>query len=153
MLLEDAGYDTSMVEIAYQVFFSARNEVQLYADVIPALEKLTKQFVLLAVTNGNADLGHIGLSNLFDHTIRAADVGVAKPEAGIFAAAAEAAGVSPGSVLHVGDAPLEDVTGAMRAGMAAVWMNRYQRIWPQEHAPPMAEIGSLDELHDLLPGD
>jgi len=150
MLLENAGYDFSTAETAYQVFSSARNEVQLYADVIPALEQLSERFILLAVTNGSADLEHIGLSELFDYSIRAADVGVGKPEAAIFAAAAAAAGVSRARVLHVGDAPLEDITGAQDAGMSAVWMNRFGRTWPQEHPPPMAEIESLDELHQHL---
>ncbi|MDH3590138.1 MAG: HAD family hydrolase, partial [Gammaproteobacteria bacterium] len=150
LLLEQAGYDVELVETAYRVFFEARNEVEVYADVIPALESLSERFVLLAVTNGNADLDRIGLAELFDHHVRAADVGAAKPDAEIFVAAARAAGVAPERVLHVGDAPLEDIDGAHRAGMQAVWLNRFGRSWPDEHEPPMAEIQGLHELHSLV---
>lgn len=150
MLLEPAGYDASVVEAAYKVFASQRNEVELYDDVLPALERLSQEYRLLAITNGSADLEQVGIARHFEHTIRASDVGVAKPEPEIFAAAAAAAGVPAERIMHIGDAPIEDVAGANRAGMTAVWMNRFGRTWPKEHPPPVAEIGRLSEIHVLL---
>ena len=120
---------------------------------MPALQRLSRQFPLLAVTNGNADLGLIGLNEYFSHLVRASEVGVAKPEAEIFLAAARAAGIRPEEVLHVGDAPVEDIHGARSAGMQVVWMNRFARSWPEEHPRPAVEISVLDELEALLAGN
>ncbi|MBT8136300.1 MAG: HAD-IA family hydrolase [Gammaproteobacteria bacterium] len=150
MMLEEAGYEKALAERAYQEFFAARNEVEIFDDVVPSLQWLARRFPLLAVTNGNADLERIGLASHFAHLVRASEVGVAKPEAEIFHAAARAAGVRPEEVLHVGDAPVEDVSGARSAGMQVVWMNRFARSWPDEHPRPMAEISVLDELEALL---
>ncbi|MBT8131655.1 MAG: HAD-IA family hydrolase [Gammaproteobacteria bacterium] len=150
MLMESGGYDVAMVDRAYEVFMQARNEVNVYADVMPGLQRLGERYSLIAVTNGNADLDYIGLAHYFDHQIRAADIGAAKPAAAIFDAAAAAAGVSAQQVLHIGDAPLEDVNGAQQAGMTAIWMNRFGRKWPEEYPQAAAEISSLEDLYPLL---
>ncbi len=152
LLLERGGYDVALVETAYRAFLSVRNEVELYDDVLPALDQLAGRYTLLAVTNGNADLVQIGLSEYFSCTIRASDVGVAKPDEEIFAAAAAAAGLPPERVVHVGDAPREDVYGARQAGMHPVWMNRLKRDWPGGSAEPV-QISVLDELAALLQAD
>ena len=149
-MLAAAGYSRTRVGEAYDVFLAARNEVELYADVEPELEWLSERYTLLAVTNGNADLEAIGLARFFRCTIRAADVGAPKPEPEIFAAAAAAAGVDPHRILHIGDAPLEDVTGAAQAGMRTAWLDRFDRIWPVHRNAPDLRISNLTELRGLL---
>ena len=49
----------------FDVFYRARNEVVLYDDVRPALDRLARTHRLFAISNGNADLGVIGLGRLF----------------------------------------------------------------------------------------
>ena len=51
------GYAEAMVEEAFDAFIQARNEVELYADVLPALEQLRTRYRLFTASNGNADLG------------------------------------------------------------------------------------------------
>ena len=51
------GYAEAMAEEAFDAFIQARNEVELYADVLPALEQLRKRYRLFTASNGNADLG------------------------------------------------------------------------------------------------
>ena len=79
-----AGYDDSLIDDALHVFNTARNDVELFPEVRPALESLRSNYVLIAVTNGNADLQQIGINDLFDDLVSARAVGAAKPARKIF---------------------------------------------------------------------
>ena len=75
----ECGYGQEVAERAFEVFFAARNEVQPYADVQPALERLRKRYKLASLSNGNADLVLIGLASLFSVSLNARQIGAAKP--------------------------------------------------------------------------
>jgi FMN hydrolase / 5-amino-6-(5-phospho-D-ribitylamino)uracil phosphatase len=141
-----AGYAESACEEALEVFLAARNRVEVYDDVRPALERLRMRYRLFALSNGNADPNRCGLGAFFDGHVSAIVAGAAKPDARIFAALAEMAGVSPEEVLHVGDDPLADVVGARQAGMQTAWLNRDSRTWPVALAPPARTISTLAEI-------
>jgi FMN hydrolase / 5-amino-6-(5-phospho-D-ribitylamino)uracil phosphatase len=145
-LFAAAGHEEALAEGAFEVFFDARNRVELYADVRPALLRLQSRYRLYALSNGNADLGRCGIADLFAGHVTARNAGMAKPDARIFARLADLAGVDAAEVLHVGDDPLTDVVGATRAGMQAVWINRDAREWPQAFAPPPRTITTLADL-------
>lgn len=142
-------YQDFQVELAFEVFFQARNEVVLFEDVLPVLERLSQRYTLGAITNGNADIRLIGLDHLFAFSISAIEVGVAKPEPVIFEAACRYLELAPQQVVHVGDDPEHDVLGASRAGMRTVWVNRTGKQWPYDERPD-AEINSFRELEILL---
>src|ERR1700688_2864707 len=127
-----AGHAESLADEALEVFFAARNRVEFYDDVRPALMRLRSRYRLFAVSNGNADLQRCGIGDLFAGHVTASAAGAAKPDARIFSALKRLAGVSAAEVLHVGDDPLADVVGARQAGMQAVWLNRESRRWPGE---------------------
>jgi putative hydrolase of the HAD superfamily len=141
-----AGLAASLADEALEVFFAARNRVELYADVRPALTRLHSRYRLFALSNGNADLERCGIGDLFDGHITARAAGAAKPDARIFAQLLIAAGVRAHEALHIGDDPLADVVGAMRAGITAVWLNRDSREWPQQFAPPERTVSTLAEI-------
>lgn len=145
-----AGYGDAYVDDAFEIFEEVRNDVTLFPEAKPALRQLKERFVLIAVTNGNADLERIGIRDLFDGVVSAAMAGAAKPERPIFAAAVEAGGAPAEQTLHVGDHPLHDVHGARDAGLRAVWVNRNGDDWPAEYAAPDAEIRHVGELHGIL---
>jgi FMN hydrolase / 5-amino-6-(5-phospho-D-ribitylamino)uracil phosphatase len=150
-LFTAAGYATDgtvpvAVEEAMEVFYAARNRVQFYADVRPALARLRASYRLFAVSNGNADLQRCGIADLFDGHVTASAAGAAKPDPRIFAHLLQMAKVEPIEVLHIGDDPLADVIGATRAGMQAVWLNRGARCWPSEFAPPARTVSTLAEI-------
>jgi 2-haloalkanoic acid dehalogenase type II len=145
-LFAAAGHDESLADDALEVFFSARNRVEFYADVRPSLLRLRQRYRLFALSNGNADLRRCGVADLFAGHITAAAAGVAKPDPRIFAHLADMAGVGAGQVLHIGDDPLADVVGATRAGMQAVWINRDGREWPAAYAAPARTIRTLEEI-------
>ncbi len=150
--LESAGYRDPEAAAAdgLAVFLAARNRVELYDDVRPALERLARRHLLVALTNGNADLEQIGLAQLFRHRLTAADIGAAKPDRQMFGAVCEATGAAPEEILHAGDDPLRDVVGAAREGFATAWINRESAHWPAEYARPDLEVPDMGGLVRLL---
>lgn len=147
--LAQSGDDEALAGPAFDVFYAARHEVELYPDALAALEFLAARFPLVAVTNGNADLARIGLQPHFRAAFSASGFGVAKPDARIFQAAADAVGVPPEAVLHVGDDALLDVLGAHAAGMQTAWVNRGEHPWTQA-VQPHASVADLGELCALF---
>jgi putative hydrolase of the HAD superfamily len=142
-----AGLPSRLSDEALEVFLHARNRVELYDDVRPALDRLRSRYRLFALSNGNADLHRCGIGDLFDGHITAIAAGAAKPDARIYAALIRMAGVSAAEILHVGDDPLADVDGARQAGMQTIWLNRGgEREWPEELAPPPRTISTLAEI-------
>lgn len=119
-----AGDDPALADSAFQVFFEARQKVQLYDDVVPMLERWSARMPLVALTNGNADLDRIGLAKYFTGIVSAHELGCAKPDARAFHAACQLAGAAPAETLHVGDDLRLDVEGAQAAGLQAMWLLR-----------------------------
>lgn len=150
MLAAEADYDNELVEPAFEIFDVARNEVELYPDVLPVLEELYEKYTIVAVTNGNANLETIGIRHLFHDVIAASAVGMAKPAKGIFDIAVRKCGVSAQEILHVGDHPVTDVDGGNRAGLRTAWINRTEAEWPEELQEPDVVVTTVPELRDLL---
>lgn len=147
---QEFGYAQCMVEEAFEVFIRARNDVELYDDVLPGLERLRRHYRLFTASNGNADLEQIGLRHLFERTIAAREVGALKPDPRIFEKVIEGTGLSMHEVLYVGDDPELDVVGARAAGMHPVWIDRMGEPWPQHLDPPTLTIRTVLELAHRL---
>jgi putative hydrolase of the HAD superfamily len=144
------GYAEAMAEEAFDAFIQARNEVDLYDDVLPSLEQLRSRYRLFTASNGNADLAKIGLAHFFERTVAARHVGALKPDPAIFHKVIEGTDLQAADVVYVGDDPHLDVEGARGAGMHAIWIDRQGAEWPCEIAPPAHTIRSLAELAQLL---
>ncbi|MBS0401797.1 MAG: HAD-IA family hydrolase [Proteobacteria bacterium] len=150
-LLRAAGDDPALAEPAFEVFYRERQRVTLFDDALPALDFLAARYPLVALSNGNADVGQVGLARYFRAAVSAASAGVAKPDARIFHTAAQAAGVTAGAVLHIGDDAELDAAGALGAGMQTAWVNRADVAWPPGHAEaPQAVVRDLAALCRLL---
>lgn len=149
LALAQAGDDPTLAEPAFDFFFAERQHVDLFDDALETLEFLSARYPVVAVSNGNADVHHIGIGRYFKDSLSATRLGIAKPDARIFHAAAQAAGVASSAVLHVGDDALLDAQGALDAGMQAAWLNPAQAAWPQGR-PPHATVASLRGLCRLL---
>lgn len=147
--LQPHGYDETHVENAFAAFSRARNEVDCFADVVPGLERLAKRYTLISLSNGNADLQHIGLARYFSFSVSAREFGMAKPAPQIFLAACARLGLSPTQVLHVGDDPHLDVVAARAAGLRSAWINRTGAVWNQPQSPDFS-VRDLHELADSL---
>jgi putative hydrolase of the HAD superfamily len=141
----DAG---EVIEGALRVYMGARNEVDLYPEVLACLTRLSQRYTLASLTNGNADVTRIGLSHFFKATISAHAHGVSKPDPALFHIACRELACEPGEVLHVGDDADLDVRGGRAAGLHVVWMNRAVGAWAGHDAP--AAVTDLLELERWL---
>lgn len=146
----EAGYDETMAQQAFEVFYRTRNQVVLYDDVRPALERLVKDYRLFAISNGNADLAVIGLAQYFEASLAARDAGMLKPDPRIFEILLQRAGLRADEAAHVGDDADADVEGARRAGVLPVWLNRERVAWPLQSPAPALVVAGLDEMPEVL---
>ncbi|MBN1250306.1 MAG: HAD family hydrolase [Anaerolineae bacterium] len=124
-------------------------DIELYPDVIPALDALASCYTLGLLSNGNTLPEYAGLGGWFAFVIFAQDVGVRKPDPGIFRLACERAGCCPDELLHVGDSLSSDVAGANGFGATSVWLNRDGALNDTD-AVPDYEMQSLSDLTALL---
>ena len=136
------GEAESAASEAFAAFLSKRHEVVLYANAQSVLNTLRRQFQLGALTNGNADVRKTEIGSCFDYAWRAEEFGVSKPDPALFHRAFEAAGVSAGEVIHIGDCHENDVSGAISAGAKAIWFA------PHGGASELAS-GVVQELSEL----
>lgn len=151
--LLDAGYPQAeaadLAEAGFQVFLHARHQVSLFPEVHPTLEALANRFILGVLTNGNADVRRLGLADYFQFALCAEELGIGKPDPKPFQEALKRAGVEPQQAVHIGDHPSDDIAGARRAGLQAIWFNPARKAWEGEEAPS-AIIHSLAELPAVL---
>lgn len=149
-LLVDKGYEPELAKAGFDVFWRARNEVDVFQDALDALDALKGRFRIGAITNGNADVHHIGIAHHFDFVITSAQVGVSKPDPAIFHAALAQARSPAAQVLHVGDDAMCDVVGAAGVGMRTAWVNAQGLSWEHTSVRPDAVIRGLAELEAVL---
>jgi len=150
-MLSGCHYDPNQASVLLEQYMDWRHNVDFFVDVIPALDLLSQRYKLLTITNGNADVKRLGISQYFTASISAGEFGTLKPDPRIFHYACEILGEKPSTILHVGDNPSDDVIGALDAGFRAVWINRYRTVWKHPRSPDI-EITSLTELVEFLDG-
>jgi putative hydrolase of the HAD superfamily len=98
-----------------------------YPDAAPALRALRAEGIRTIVVSNwdhslHERLQETGLAPLVDGALASAEVGAAKPDGAIFAAALELAGTD--DAWHVGDSVEADVEGALAAGLRPVLIAR-----------------------------
>ena len=151
--LREAGYAeqqaAQLAELGFQVFLQARHQVELFPDVHATLETLTNRYCLGVITNGNADVRRLGLADYFRFALSAEQLGIGKPDPRPFNEALQLAGVQAHQAVHIGDHPGDDISGALSAGLRAVWFNPQAKAWTGAQ-PAHAEIRNLAELPAVL---
>ncbi len=150
LALQQQGEDPALADAAFEVFFAARQQVELYADVLPALERLAARWPILALSNGNADVQRVGLGRYFAGSLSAREFGIGKPEAAIFHAACTRLGAPPAQVLHIGDDVALDIDGALQAGLRAAWVRRGEDAAARPRHAPHHTVSDLLALADSL---
>ena len=108
---------------AFAAFYAERHKVALFEDASSALSTLSQDYLLGALTNGNADVRKTPIACYFRYAWRAEEFGISKPDTRLFHRVFEQAGVSANEVIHVGDCHNNDVAGAVAAGAKAVWFS------------------------------
>ncbi|KJK15167.1 HAD family hydrolase [Pseudomonas sp. NPDC087612] len=151
--LEEVGYSENKArELAnegFEVFLHARHQIDIFPEVQPVLEILRHHYTLGVVTNGNADVRRLGLADYFKFALCAEDLGIGKPDPQPFLEALRQGEVEATAAVHIGDHPGDDIAGAQRAGLRAIWFNPQGKAWEAENRPD-AEIQRLSQLPELL---
>jgi len=119
-----------------------------YPDAAPALRELRAAGLRMVVVSNwdhslHERLQETGLADLVDGALASAEVGSAKPDGAIFAAALELAGTD--DAWHVGDTVEADVQGALGAGLRPVLIARGKDVSAPDGVPV------IDSLAALLP--
>jgi YjjG family noncanonical pyrimidine nucleotidase len=139
--------ETDAVASAYRAgYMTARRPLDGAADLLTILRRRVR---IVIVTNNLLEeqqdkLAWCGLAPMVDVLIASEDVGVSKPDPGIFAIALDRAGVTASDAVMVGDSWANDVAGAQAAGIDAIWFN------PDRKARPDGRAG-VREIHCLIP--
>lgn len=114
---------------------------------IETLSKLRARGFRLAIISNfdsrlHAVLAGLGITSMVDGVFLSAEVGVAKPDPGIFDHAARTLGLEPCQLLHVGDGVVTDAAGAISAGWSAALLGGQY--------PDAVPISDLTEVPALL---
>lgn len=148
----EAGLDADPLAMseAYVAGLGANGE--LYAGAREVLDILSRNATLALVTNGLSEvqrrrIERTGILECFDAVVISAEVGAAKPAAGIFDIAFAALDTpSKDSALMVGDNLASDILGGSNYGIATCWYNPKRRS-----AGPSDRIShEISALHELL---
>ena len=148
-LANEFDYSEKMADDGLELFRKIRNQVKLFKDALPTIDKLRQHFKIGAITNGNADLVNIGIDKKFDYIVTAENAGAAKPNKKIFEYAQRVFNLESHEILFVGDTPVVDIIGAQQHGWQAVWFNPNNEKWSEE-IKPAAEVQNLSQLTELL---
>ena len=158
-LLAGGSDDPALLRLALTTWDAEqRRAFRLFDDVLPVLDRLDGDGVRVGlVTNGAASVQRLKLeaveaAHRFEPLLISGDVGIRKPDPGIFAAALHDAGVAAAAAWYVGDNLWHDVAPAHEAGLVTAWIDRrgveVQESWPR----PDLVLRSLAGLPDLWAG-
>lgn len=129
----------------------------LQPDVGPALEALAAGYRLGVLANQEAwirdTMRRDGIDRFFDIWAVSGELGVEKPDPGIFGHAIREAGVPPARCAMVGDRLDNDILAAKRHGMRGVWLLRGEappEPTEEQLARVDASVRTLEELPAAL---
>jgi putative hydrolase of the HAD superfamily len=120
--------------------------------VLPAIRKAGFHLALISnaensnVSQARKALRRAGIDDLIERIYLARELGCRKPEAAFFSAVLRDLECSPSQALVVGDTLMDDIIGAQRAGMQAIWF--------RPHRSPIADFPLCPCIHHFaeLPG-
>jgi putative hydrolase of the HAD superfamily len=150
-VLGSLGHTTEELAEALFLAFSDPAGYRLFDDVRPALDELARRGITLGlVSNFEPWLDEVlalqGIADRFAAVAISGTLGVAKPDPRIFKAALDEAGVDPAATVHVGDQPVNDVAGALAAGITPVLIDRFGRHPDADGAHRVEDLAGLLEL-------
>jgi putative hydrolase of the HAD superfamily len=126
--LLESGLSGDAEELSWR-WSDLRSRYPLYPDADELLSQLYGRYKIGLVTNGVAGLQRkkwhgSGLETWFDAVAISGEVGIGKPERGIFEWVADKLEVKTTACVMVGDNAERDVQGGKNAGMKTVWVDR-----------------------------
>ena len=129
--------------------------IDAFPEAAPALEQLKRGgFEVAILSNGTphmleAALIHNALTDRVDHVWSIEEIGVYKPDPGVYRLPVDRLQLEPAQILFA-SANAWDVAGASSVGLFAVWINRDGAKRDRLPNRPDAEIAALADLPRLL---
>ena len=99
----------------------------LMPDAEKVVRYLAGKYPLTIISNGFKEVQyykfeHSGLAPYFTHTLISEEVGINKPQPGIFEIALERNGITADQAVMIGDSYSSDIVGAKAAGIDQIWV-------------------------------
>lgn len=135
-----------------QLFFECFSSMELYPDVLPALEILARNHKLALVSNIDDDLlGATKLGRAFDLVCTAERARGYKPDGTLFRYLLKASELTVSQILHAGQSQFTDMVGGKPLGLTIAWINRRGLALHPSVPPPDLVLPDLQPLCELLP--
>jgi len=137
-------------------FKAALADAPAFDDARPAIEAIGRHYKVALLSNADDDfltscLHRNGLR--FKHVLTSEGARAIKPNPEIFLKMARRLRLPPEDILYVGDNPIPDVLGPVRAGMRTAWVNRGGYRKPRGIPFPDVRVKSLSNLVSMLVPD
>jgi 2-haloacid dehalogenase len=151
-----AHFNLDADPIAFSVLYLKElgNGGYLLEGALKILTFCSKQYRLGAITNGignvqRSRLDKAGIGRFFETVVISNDVGIAKPDQGIFNIAFKNMDLNnKEEILMIGDSLSSDILGGINAGIDTCWINNDKKD-PGE-IKPVYTISKISELLDIL---
>ncbi|MCP4989715.1 MAG: HAD-IA family hydrolase [Colwellia sp.] len=141
-------------------FISLRSDFTVPEASHELLETLSKEFPLVAISNGNVNTKTLGIAHYFQY-IYHAGFQVSenskeseyllrkKPATDMFILVCQQLNIQSKELLHVGDCGYTDIHGALNAGCQSAWLPHYG-VGKELNQLPHIELDSVSQLLGLL---
>jgi putative hydrolase of the HAD superfamily len=155
MLFEACGIRGNPDLVAGMYVSNLSESAFLFDDALPLLAKLRPRYKLGLITNGLKEaqrkrLALSGADTYMDGIAVSDEIGIQKPDPGIFAyALRDAAHADKNTTLVIGDSLSSDIQGGINFGIDTCWFNPKGKTGSPEIAPTY-EIRRLTELLEIL---
>lgn len=141
-------------------FISLRSDFTVPKASHELLARLSKQFPLVAISNGNVDTKALGIAHYFQHiyhagfqtdgaTTESEHLLKQKPAADMFTLVCQQLNISSDELLHVGDCGYADIYGALNAGCQTAWLPQYG-VGKALNQLPHIELSNVSQLLGFL---
>lgn len=130
-----------------------------YFRVLPTavevVRYLASKYPLTIVSNGFVEvqyykISHSGLQDCFQHVILSEEVGIQKPQPGIYEEALRQNALSAEDVLMIGDSYASDVQGAKNAGIDQLWVCWNENDYTDSTKEATYKVRELTDICDML---
>ena len=125
------------------------------AGAVSTVTSLANDYQIGIISNGSPDvqyqkLNSLGIRQLLDCIVLSEEIGIRKPEPGIFLEAVSLLSREPAECIYVGDSYDNDVVGAKNAGLRTCWFNPHGMQRADGDLSPDIESASLGKLGKML---
>ena len=146
--------EEQLLSFAEKFAATRRSQLTLYDKAEAVVQNLRENFNLGLLTNGPSGIqwGKIdilGIEEWFEEIIVSGDYGVAKPDPKIFNIALEKLGAEKNNSVYIGNSLKHDITGADRAGITSIWIDRGEEYESEWETDPDYTIKNLEEILEL----